>query len=363
MSELFLSDRPRCFLDSISELFDIIVYYPDSKPALLDLKECLGLTRQRSELIVSLSSTFKKRLLIPGAMTTDIIQQFISTVKVLRFLDPQLPAAASLAAVSEHIKEYLRGRRDTVRCIVTMLTEGDSAELFEEDRPGSARAGLISMDTDKAGHDDSGDSDEDAERDAHWTPQPVEFEGGIGGGGGREVDIISMLVGIYGSKELFVNEYRDMLGTKLLEKPLQGSGLDKEYRTLEQLKQRFGEESLHKCEVMLKDVKTSHRCSTNINAKLNVDGPEHDAEADNGDEGCPTRVVQPMIISQVFWPQLQPAGAKDSLKFPPEMAKALASYNALYAKINKPRVLQWAPSAGQVRATVPAARYRHRPHR
>ena len=83
MSQLFLSDRPRCFLYSISELFDIIVYYPDSKPALLDLKECLGLTRQRSELIVSLSSTFKKRLLIPGAMTTDIIQQFISTVKVL----------------------------------------------------------------------------------------------------------------------------------------------------------------------------------------------------------------------------------------------------------------------------------------
>ena len=32
-----------------------------------------------------------------------------------------------------------------------------------------------------------------------------------------------MLVGIYGSKELFVNEYRDMLATKLLASPHVGA--------------------------------------------------------------------------------------------------------------------------------------------
>lgn len=51
-------------------------------------------------------------------------------------------AAVLLEAVGEDIREYLRGRRDTIRCIVTMLTddsagsdaEGDAAgeSLFEE---------------------------------------------------------------------------------------------------------------------------------------------------------------------------------------------------------------------------------------
>lgn len=47
-----------------------------------------------------------------------------------------------LEAVGEDIREYLRGRRDTIRCIVTMLTddsagceadgEGAGESLFEE---------------------------------------------------------------------------------------------------------------------------------------------------------------------------------------------------------------------------------------
>ena len=51
-------------------------------------------------------------------------------------------AAVLLEAVGEDIREYLRGRRDTIRCIVTMLTddsagsdaEGEAAgeSLFEE---------------------------------------------------------------------------------------------------------------------------------------------------------------------------------------------------------------------------------------
>ena len=49
-------------------------------------------------------------------------------------------AAVLLEAVAEDIREYLRSRRDTIRCIVTMLTndtaganaEGDGESLFEE---------------------------------------------------------------------------------------------------------------------------------------------------------------------------------------------------------------------------------------
>jgi anaphase-promoting complex subunit 2 len=102
----------------------------------------------------------------------------------------------------------------------------------------------------------------------------------------------------------------------VLGSPHVGADLDLEYRTLELLKQRFGEDSLHKCEVMLKDIKSSDRCSININAKLNEDSAEYDTDADTGDAQCLTSVVHPMIVSQVFWPQLPGTSAVSDSHFP-----------------------------------------------
>ena len=76
----------------------------------------------------------------------------------------------------------------------------------------------------------------------------------------RSSDIISMLVNIYGSKELFVNEYRSLLSNRLLSQFSYET--EKEIRNLELLKLRFGEASLHQCEVMLKDVGDSRRINT-----------------------------------------------------------------------------------------------------
>lgn len=71
-----------------------------------------------------------------------------------------------------------------------------------------------------------------------------------------------MIVDIYGSKELFVNEYRNLLAERLLIQ------LDftpeKEIRNLELLKLRFGENLLHSCEVMLKDISDSKRINAHI---------------------------------------------------------------------------------------------------
>lgn len=62
----------------------------------------------------------------PGAATADIIAQYVSTIKALAACDP---SGAILGAVSVPIRAYLRGRRDTIRCIVTSLTadEEDAA--------------------------------------------------------------------------------------------------------------------------------------------------------------------------------------------------------------------------------------------
>ena len=59
-----------------------------------------------------------------------------------------------------------------------------------------------------------------------------------------------MLVNVYGSKELFVNEYRTLLADRLLSQ--YSCDTEKEIRYLELLKLRFGDSQLHYCEVMLK---------------------------------------------------------------------------------------------------------------
>lgn len=76
-----------------------------------------------------------------------------------------------------------------------------------------------------------------------------------------------MVVDIYGSKELFVNEYRNLLADRLLTQL--DFNPEKEIRNLELLKLRFGEALLHSCEVMLKDISDSKRINTHIQSDIN----------------------------------------------------------------------------------------------
>lgn len=60
-------------------------------------------------------------MLTAGASTYDILHQYVSTIKALRTIDP---AGVFLEAVGEPIRDYLKGRKDTIKCVVTMLTDG-----------------------------------------------------------------------------------------------------------------------------------------------------------------------------------------------------------------------------------------------
>ena len=62
------------------------------------------------------------------------------------------------------------------------------------------------------------DSDDEAETDEaalasaeSWQPDPIDADPSRSARSRRMHDIISMLVGIYGSKELFITEYRCIL--------------------------------------------------------------------------------------------------------------------------------------------------------
>jgi anaphase-promoting complex subunit 2 len=99
-------------------------------------------------------------------------------------------------------------------------------------------------------------------------------------------------VNIYGSRELFVNEYRMMLADKLLQN--QTYNTDQDVQTLELLKLRFGEDSLQQCETMVRDLDESKRINHHI----------HKSELERKDGQAPL-VAEATIVSSQFWPPLQ----------------------------------------------------------
>ena len=330
----------------ISELFDIIVDYPDSQPALHDLKASLSKTHQYARLVTELRAALETRLLHAGANTSDILTQYISTIKALHELDP---SGTTLGAISLPVQLYLRGRQDTVRCIVTGLTDDTGSDLFQELRKGTAAGGEgrgwrwrpRAMWQEEAGATVDGaadsDGDDEVEEDgAHseaamrWTPDALQpgpcsdlYHKG-------SVDIIGMLVDIYGSTDLFLNEYRALLSDKLL--ALTSYQIDREVHNVELLKIRFGEGSLHKCEVMLKDVGDSKRLDAYVHKESDKQTLAHSIPG----------WLDAKILSGAFWPQL----SADKVSLHPRIQEHLTAYSSYYSLLKKPRSLQWRPTLG-----------------
>ena len=89
-------------------------------------------------------------------------------------------------------------------------------------------------------------------------------------------DMASTFINIYGSKELFVNEYRVLLSDRLVEALTYDTEKEvcarmaacachgRQTRHVEMLKAVFGEDSMHGCDVMLRDVAESRRINTRV---------------------------------------------------------------------------------------------------
>lgn len=152
----------------------------------------------------------------------------------------------------------------------------------------------------------------------------------------RTADIISMVVDIYGSKEVFVNEYRTLLADRLLNQ-LDFSS-EKEIRNLELLKLRFDESLLHTCEVMLKDISDSKRINHHIHNDANM---ETDATESSKDNDFP---LSSLILSSQFWPAFK----NETLELPPELKNVFDKYTKSYETYKGNRTLVWRPVTGRV---------------
>ncbi|XP_029034736.2 anaphase-promoting complex subunit 2 [Osmia bicornis bicornis] len=299
----------------IEQLFDIIIEYPDSQPAVDDLRICLQRTDLRKFLIDSLQEALKSRLLHPGVNTPDIITAYIAAIRALRQLDP---TGVLLETITEPIKIYLRTREDTVRCVVSDLLDDSPSDLADELVKGES----IQL--------DDGSGDEENEDWDKWMPDPVDADPAKSAQR-RMSDIISMLVNIYGSQDLFVNEYRTLLADRLLSQL--NYHTEREIRHLELLKRRFGENQLHYCEVMLKDVYDSKRIDGHIQSDTNYILEK---------QRFPTSAL---ILSAQFWP---PFKENWKLELPKIVQNQLNKYVKAFETLKGNRTLCWKPHLGNV---------------
>ena len=298
---------------------------------------------------------------------------------MLRLLDP---SDAVLDAVATPVRSYLQQRKDTVRCIVTSLTD-ENADLYNELKVQQSEIENV-----------EGRSDEDNEEGVAaatvlWQPRLRNTEahfgatgrakrgrtdngfaerrfGGSGsssGGGGEatdgsirkgdsprdgQFDILGMLISIYGSKEPFVKEYRCLLANKLIKNLTYDTA--KDLAILERLKLRFGEASMQHCDIMLKDVDESKRLNVTVQSKLS-DAIEARSSLFAGGTAVfqsskeRTALVDVTVVSEHFWPPLQ---ANDGLVLHPLAVEMMSAYNATYSVLKKPRQLQWRDQLGLV---------------
>lgn len=336
----------------MQEIFDVVTSFPDSLPAVTELRDVLHLapTGMRTALAHTLHDCLMRRLNHPGADTSQMIDVYICTVQVLRVMGSNSTTVTTnttnndhelLSVVTEPVRAYLRGRNDTVRCILTSLTDVDAGgDLYQELRRQDAKPlENVTIDSD----------DEEDCPDLNWQPPPSILHqqhhhhhhqrasllaaGTRNNSNSGDCDILAMLVSIYGSKELFVNEYRLMLADKLLANL--DYNTDKEVHTLELLKLRFGEISMVSAEVMIKDIEDSVRSNKNI----------RDALLLRNNNSKPV-VVDAAMISHIFWPKLL---QNEQLQHHhPRIQAEFDEFSGVYAEQKNPRKLVWMNQLGNV---------------
>ncbi|CAM6053442.1 unnamed protein product [Sphagnum tenellum] len=312
----------------MEQMFDIIIEFPESEPSLIDLRDCLEKCANfRQKLIKSLKDSLENRLLHPGVSTSDILAAYISAIKALRVLDP---TGVILQLVCEPVRKYLKSRDDTVRCIITALTDETSSELSPEFHKRNAQ------NADDTNY--NSDDENIGENWQTWVPDPIDATQDTNGSKAlRSSDIVSILVNIYESKDMFVEEYQRLLAQRLLTNF--ECNLEHERRNLELLTLRFGESDLHACEVMLKDVKESERINQRINSG--------EIEAHRFD----SFPINSLILSAQFWPEklgLPSIEDLSGLKLPPEVETGTDVYTKAFETIKGSRTLNWMSHLGSV---------------
>ncbi|KAK4975631.1 hypothetical protein LTR66_010939, partial [Elasticomyces elasticus] len=311
-------------------LFEYVKLWDHSKGAIMDIKEYLREGHGRRQYLAeTFCQQMDRRILHAGATTAEILSFYLNVIHVFRFIDPK---GVLLDRVARPVRLYLREREDTVKIVAASFL----ADVDEAGNPLKSDADICGeIATAFARPYDDG-AEQANQRldwdDMEWTPDPI--DAGPEYSRSKSEDVVSYVLGLF-NQEDFIKELKNILGEHLL--TAKTTYYDKEIRLIELLKNRFGQNELQACEVMLKDMLDSKR----INSTIRV-----------APLGAPTGGRPPQmhasILSSHFWPELR----EDAFTLHPDISLLQASYAAQFERIKKMRRLKWLPALGQVTVHV-----------
>ncbi|KAI0967685.1 Cullin family protein [Xylaria arbuscula] len=309
----------------INELFDIVINWRKSQGGIEDLRFAVTTPQRRLQLTDAFSATLQSRLLHPGRSTLEILRTYIAMIRTFHKLDH---SRVLLDRVAYSLQLYLCTREDTVRLIVSGLlstpkeVESEAARkiklvelvelLYDPDQYRSER------------QDDEWD-------DLTWVPPPV--DAGSNYKRRKSEDVIGTLISALGSPEVFIKEFQNMIGDRLLSEQ---TSYDQEVGVLDLLKKRFGESALQACDVMIKDIQDSRR----------LDGVIHRNFASQDDNVSQTSDIHAKILSRLYWPEAD----DEDFELPTEVATMQKAYASVFEHLKPSRKLKWLNHLGQ--ATV-----------
>ena len=395
----------------IAHIFDLIISYPTSLPALSDLAATLSHTHLHHSLTTSLLSALHARLLLPSTSTTDLLLTLISIKRAMRLVDTDEVIGEQAVRL---VSQYVRKRPDCVRRVMAMLVgktskraeargageEGEEGEGEVEDEEGG---GDLSAELDNEPEKDQSD-DSDAEdapvptsllkasaptnlspdhQKPHpfsavtlntsvpldstalepWQPDPLSAHPTLVSKVGRHDELLAVLFGLAETTDELMDEYRSLLASRLIDGD--GYARDDEVIRNERMKGRVGDEQIRGAEVMVRDIENSRRVVARVNKEL--DGAPIDSVRSLLLTTQPSAVVAASLalterwslyfLSHEFWPAplIEPSLALSTFT-PPTLYHTLHTVAAAtYHRLFKPRAIRWLPLLGSVDVTVELA--------
>ena len=120
------------------------------------------------------------------------------------------------------------------------------------------------------------------------------------------------------------------------------------------MKCRFGEDSLHQCDVMLRDIKDSHRLNQQISTEArNVAARDVNGRHSAASALLPIEKLQTNIISPNLWQQAENFDdSTDGFRVPANLTRSFEQFNLMFQRIKQRRLLSFKSNLGQVRLTL-----------
>ncbi|KAK4556433.1 hypothetical protein LTR86_006577 [Recurvomyces mirabilis] len=245
----------------VASLFDYVKSWPASQGAFYDIQQHLASTQtlhDKAHLCDSFIRQISSRLLHAGASTTDVLSIYISVIHAFRLLDAK---GVMLEKVAHPIRQYLRGRDDTVAVIAASFLADVNVEGTIAGPDAERMCAAITSEVANAGLAERKEQKMLNFDDMQWVPDPI--DAGPEFKATKSEDVLAYVLGLFDQEE-FIKEVTTVLAQHLLH------STDEEYvketRLVELFKSRFDNSKLQAAEVMLKDV----RDSVHLNRRLNT---------------------------------------------------------------------------------------------